>query len=379
MRKARARGYRVVCADRDSGCAGRFEADDFHTVGLNERDRLLSLARDILPVGIVTDQTDTGVAVVAWLSEQMGLRGIGQQCAQLFTEKHRMREYGKEHGFPTPAFSLTYDAHSAQAAAEAMGFPVVVKPVNAQASRGVHRIDSPAAVAACFTDAAKYSSDGAVIVEEFIDGTEFTVEGFMGESGHRTLGISEKTHYPQRPMVASSLRYTPSSTRFDYSHLMRAHDEWIDLSCLPYGMTHAEYKFSRGQYYLIEVATRGGGTRIASDIVPWISGVDYQELLLDAVLEGDFRGVSNVREPRCALLEFFNFPAGSVRAITGVEEARSLPGVLDVILACAVGGYVPALTDDTARPGYFILQTHTETELQALRERLLTLVQVEVE
>lgn len=377
--KAHSRGYRVVCADRDPSCPGSRVADEFHAIGLDERDELLKLARTVKPVGIVTDQTDAAVVVVAWLSEQLGLRGISEPCARLFTEKHRMREFGQTHGFPTPAFFLSKDLSSAQVAAAAIGFPVVIKPVSNQASKGVHRVDTPESLAECFADAVLYSAAGGVLVEQFVDGTEFTVEGFMGEGGHRTLGISEKSHYPEHPMVACSLRYTPGNSRFDYGELQRVHDDWINQSCLPFGMTHAEYKFSQGRYYLIEVATRGGGTRIASDIVPWVSGVDYQELMLDAVLEGSAQGVRGVLEHRCALLEFFQFPVGRVRAIRGVNEAKSLPGVLDVVLSRGVGDFLPALTDDTVRPGYFILQTNTEAELRHLRERVLDLVQVEME
>jgi carbamoyl-phosphate synthase large subunit len=379
IRKAQARGYRVTCADRDPNCPGSREADDFHPIGLDERDALLHLARTIQPIGIVTDQTDAGVSVVAWLSEQLGLRGIGERCARLFTEKHRMREFGRTHGFPTPEFLLSNDFLSAQAAAAAIGFPVVIKPITNQASKGVHRVDTPEDLAKCYADAAHYSRFGEVLVEQFIDGVEFTVEGFMGEGGHQTLGISEKAHYPLCPMVACSLRFTPSNSRFDYAELRRTNDSWINQTQLPFGMTHAEYKFSRGRYYLIEVATRGGGTRIASDIVPWISGVDYQGLMLDAVLEPKTTGTRRAQQQRCALLEFFQFTSGQVTAIQGVDEAKLLPGVLDVVLPCTVGGFLPNLTDDTTRPGYFILQTNSEGEMQQLRKRVLDMVRVQTE
>ena len=150
IRKARARGFWVVCADRDTNCAGKREADEFHVIGLNESERLLKLARAVRPRGIVTDQTDSGVSVVAWLSEKLGLPGIGPECAKLFTNKHMMRLFGREHGFATPAFQLCPDILSAQAAAQKIGFPVVLKPLDSQSSRGIHRIEDPASLAARF-------------------------------------------------------------------------------------------------------------------------------------------------------------------------------------------------------------------------------------
>ena len=52
-------------------------------------------------------------------------------------------------------------------------------------------------------------------------------------------------------------------------------------------ITHSEYKFEDGDYYLIEMAARGGGSRIASDIVPFMSGVDNYQLLINAALGPD--------------------------------------------------------------------------------------------
>lgn len=377
--KARARGLRIVCADRNPQCACATLADEFHPIGLDDRGRLLALARTVQPEGIVTDQTDSGVAVVAWLSEQMGLRGIGTACARLFTDKHAMREFGRRMGLPTPASRLCADALTALAAAREIGFPVVLKPPSNQSSRGVARAAAAEDLRVRFDEARSFSASGEVLVEQFIGGTEFSVEGVMTAKGHLTLAIAEKANYSSESMVALRLCYTPANERFDYAALRAVHDRWINASRLPFGLTHAEYKHWNGQFYLIEAAARGGGSRIASDIVPWASGVDYQSLLLDAILGGSPVPPPPHLADRCALLEFLDVPPGKVRSIRGVEEARQLPGVQSLHLAFSVGDSIAPVTDDTKRPGSFILLTESAPDLTVLRDRVLALLQVEVE
>jgi len=379
IQKARALGYWTVCADRDGNCAGSLEADEFHSIGLNEEKQLLELARTIQPVGIVTDQTDAGVKVVARLAENLKLPGIGTRCAQLYTDKSLMREFGRSHGFATPDFRLCLDLGSAQSAARELSFPLVLKPIDNQSSKGVHRVNNAEELAARWPDAWRHTTGETVLLEQFVDGVEFTAEGFMGANRHRTLGISEKRHYRECPMVACSLQYTPANNRFDYEELRCAHDAWVEESGLPFGMTHAEYKFARGRYYMIEVAARGGGTRIASDIVPWISGVDSQEWLLASAC-GNAPDPTNFNlAGRCALLEFFHFPPGRILSIKGVEKTRRMPGVREVIFGYEVGDSLPSVTNDTTRQGHFILLTDTESELLALREQVLHAVRVETE
>jgi carbamoyl-phosphate synthase large subunit len=379
IRKASARGYRVVCADRSEDCAAASVADEFHPIGLDEPSRLLNLARTVLPVGIVTDQTDAGVVVTAWLSEQLGLRGIGHSHALLYTKKDRMRAFGRERGFPTPAAQLCHCLDDAYRAALEIGFPVVVKPVDSQSSKGVSLVKRIADLDQQFKEASRHSTAGDVLIEQFIDGTEFTVEGFMSHSGHRTLCISEKRHYRDWPFVAQALRYTPSHHTFDYDLLRSTHDRWINLSGLPFGLTHAEYKFRDGQYYLIEVAARGGGNRIASEIVPWVSGVDYQDLLLDEIVHGTSAIAPARHKQRCALLEFFDSADGRITSIRGVDAARSIPGVVDVVMHFSPGVQTYAIQDDTTRPGYFIVLTDTESELTAIRNEVLETVVIQGE
>lgn len=379
VRKANARGFRTIVTDMNPHCVCSGEASEYYECGTDNDEALLALATRLRPDGIVTDQTDAAVPVVGVLTEALGIPGNGADVCQLFTNKALMRRYGKEKGFPTPDYRTVSSLAEAQEAAVAIGYPVVIKPPSSQSSNGVYVVAGAVEMQEAFGKATGFARGADVIVEQFIDGTEFTVEGFMTPAGHRTLAISQKDHFSDCPTVACSLRYTPHNAQFDYDGLSRSHDALLDGSGLRFGLTHAEYKFYRGEFFLIEFAARGGGTRIASDIVPWVSGVDVLEKLLDHAVHGHSDPIPHTILKRCALLEFLQVKPGVVKSIDGLEAVLGFTGVCTVKVNYGLGERIPPVANDTSRPGYFILQTETEDELDTLRTKVLETLKIHVE
>ena len=181
--------------------------------------------------------------------------------------------------------------------------------------------------------------------------------------------ISEKEHYAHNPNIANRLLFTQKNDRFDYEKLKKLNEDMVIAMQLPFGLTHAEYKYKNGEFYLIEIAARGGGTKISSDIVPLVSGINSNEIYLD-ILTGGKGEV--VREPyhECAVLGFFDFKPGKVISIKGVDEAKKQLGVHDIGLEIKVGDILGQAQDDRSRCGYYILWGDSVEELNQ-REKLL--------
>ena len=78
--------------------------------------------------------------------------------------------------------------------------------------------------------------------------------------------------------------FSYDNDKFDYDLLRKVNDEYVNKTGLPFGLTHAEYKYEDGKYYLIEIGARGGGNLIGSHIVPLISGVDNYTYLIEKTL-----------------------------------------------------------------------------------------------
>jgi len=374
---ARSVGHRVVVSDRNPGCPGRVLADEFVPIGVDAFDDLLICARELRPDAVVTDQTDAAVVVVARLCEELGLHGVGSECAKRFTNKIQMRTALKVAGLNMPAFVQCESLAECVESAETIGWPVMIKPPASQSSLGVSRVDNPTQLAAAFEVAASLG-DGTVLVEEFLDGPEFTVEGCVGLNGHTSLCISQKSHYEHRPMVADSLLYSPCHSEYDYAALRDLNDHVVGILGLPFGLTHAEYKWTDAEFELVEIAARGCGSWVTSHLVPALTGFDPYPYYLSAAL-GESPSVPRANLGCCGALDFLHFPPGCVQSIEGLEAAQTMPGVLKAGLNYAAGQMIPEPTDDTNRAGFSLIVADTRAELDGLRAQVHEIVRVNYE
>jgi carbamoyl-phosphate synthase large subunit len=327
---------------------------------------------------VIAEQSDRVVPIAAFLNERLGLPGIDAATARVFTDKLAMRNAVAAAGIGVmmPRYSEVRSCDEALERAEAWGYPVVLKPKASQASLGVFKVDDSNELRSFFDRTMRHAGQGdAVLVEEFIDGTEVTVEAFSLDGRCHVLAVSEKAHYAFNPCVARRLSYPP---RFEPAVLERVRSVAacvVEALGLQNGISHAEYRVRDGVPYLVEVAARGGGNRIASMIVRHVSGVDTYEFLI-ACLLGRPVSMPAVMH-RAAVLEFFDFAPGAVRAVRGLEEVRGGGLVADMAVDVAPGTVINEPTDDRSRLGYFIALGDTRDDVDAKAARVKELVRVE--
>lgn len=127
--------------------------------------------------GIITDQTDLPVRTMAYVANQLGLPGNDYEVAKIFTDKYLMREKCKEIGVKTVEYKMCKTLEEANAFYDGLNRDVILKPVDNQGSKGVYKVSSRAELEKRFLEAIKYSRSGSVLVEEYIVGREFVVEG----------------------------------------------------------------------------------------------------------------------------------------------------------------------------------------------------------
>lgn len=373
IKKAKSLGFEVVNSNLYDDSIG-FEYADFGEVAdVKDKSANLEIAKKYRIDGVVTDQSDIAVPTVAYVASQLQLPTIGEDKAILFTDKFKMREFCRMHGFPYPEYKLCQSSSEIIEFLDKIG-KIIIKPIDAQSSRGVHVIENADNIDELFEDARQYSRDGkSVIAERFIQGTEFTIDGIVTKKGHLSLAISQKDHFSYNESIASELFFSNKNAVYDYDLLRKTNNALIDAAGLPFGITHAEYKFEDGEFYLIEMAARGGGTKIASDIVPLMSGVDNYAYLLACVAGKDYEDEVKVDSSlinRCAVLKFMDIDSKGlpVKAIHGVEQIKQNPKVINFGLEFGVGDVVGQADDDRSRVGYYIAYEESEQKLRDLME-----------
>jgi biotin carboxylase len=375
IRRASELGLRTIVTDISEHAPGRMFANEFIQIDTNDRRGLLEIARAKQASIVLADQTDRIVPVAAFLNEQLGLKGIRPDTARVFTDKYEMRNALASSDVKMPHYAEVATVEEALKAVTEWGYPAILKPKNSQSSCGVFRVENEPELRQWFADSLKESHDGRILIEEFVEGTEVTVEGFSLEGKCTVLAISEKEHYSFNPCVARRLAYPPRFEPETLRRIRETNEKAVDTLGLQDGISHAEYRMSNGFPYLIEVAARGGGNRIASVIIPHVSGVDAYEMLINRLMGQEAKMPHRLN--RSGNLEFLDFKPGKVKAIRGLDEVRNSDLACDIRLHFQVGDTLCEPADDKSRLGYFISLGETRDEIDEKSARVRELISIE--
>lgn len=368
IKRAKDLGLYVVLCDFRNNVPGIALSDVHYQVNTLNPIELKEVGEKEQPDGILTNSEPAFVSM-AEAAEKLGLRCMSMESTKLYKNKFLMREFCHKHGLLSPAYRCCTNLNEALVFFDQLQKKCIIKPLDNSASRGVFSINNAAELKEHFEECISASSaaNPAIIIEEYVTGTEFTIDGLMTPKGHRCLAISEKKHYAYNENVAYQLLFDNKNARFDYNVLRKVNDQLVDLTGIPFGLTHAEYKFCNGKFYLIEIQARGGGNFIATDIVPFISGIDsYTEQLKWAVgddvhVEYDYGNMSE----HCSVLHFFDVPGkgGVVKEIKGLDYFESLGDSMMYHLNFSVGDTIQETKDDSTRIGWYILKCPNRADL----------------
>ncbi len=346
IRAAKARGWYVVAVDGNPSAPCRDIADRFEPIDLKDVRALVNLAIKLKEStgldGVMTAATDFSVSVAA-IAKACGLPGHSLEAAKNASDKILMRERFAEAGIPSPAFvglgAMDIPVARGILSARRIDFPLVVKPCDNMGARGCRRVDSPKALDMALTDAVRYSRTGRVIVEEYMDGPEFSFEALVYDGQFRMTGMADR-HIRFPPYFIEMGHTIPS--RFppsDLAALERVFRDATRALDLTHGVAKGDLKLTAKGPMVGEIAGRMSGGYMSGWTYPYSSGIDLTGAALDlavgirpVALEPSLRSV-------CAERAWISIP-GIVSELVGLEVAQSLPGVRDVFPRSLAGDSV---------------------------------------
>lgn len=366
INKAKARGLYTIAVSPYGNYPGLEIADKTYNLDVRDRAGILKAAMVENINGITTDQTDMAMRSVAYVAEQLGLPGIGYNCACLFTDKYQMRKRSEELGLPTIKCRNVGSLEDAQKFLEEVGTSIMIKPVDNQGSRGVYRIDSKEDLEEKYSDTKAYSGNGMVIAEQYIEGEEYEVDSIVIDGHEHTLMCGDIVLFDLPEVFSSCTRMYPSNRNPEtVKRLLDLNKKTIEGFGLRSGLTHSEYVVDcNGQPFLIEAAARGGGAFVSSDITTLQTGLDTAEYLIDAAL-----GVSVDEKTlghemcHCGTISFY-LPEGEVVCIDGVEDALGFPFIHGSLLPEIKTGMKTGKFSDKTSRYISVLSAETRIELE---------------
>jgi carbamoyl-phosphate synthase large subunit len=352
-------GHRALVADYNPAAPGMRIADAALPISTNDVAAVLAAARQHAVDGILTT-SDYPVRTVARVCRELGLCGLSERAATISTDKFLQRELLRSNGLRCPNYVLVNSLEKLLELAQEFQFPVIVKPVDSSASRGVSRVDASQGLEDAYALARSYSRSGSVLVEEFISGPEFSVEILVQDSVVHIVAVTEKTTGGDGHLFFVETRHViPADLPVESTRVI--HDT-VRQAVLAAGLdncaSHTEIMLSPDGPVIIEIASRLGGDYITSDLVPLATGVS----MLEGVVRISLGQKIDVepRHSRAAGVQFVT-PEAHARASMHFERIRDDARVCRMELRPKPDGAV--LRSSLDRLGYCIASADTRDEL----------------
>ena len=343
------------------GDVGERTADYFYPVSIVEKERILEICRAVRPVGVCSIASDLAAITVNFVAEGLGLVGNGMESAIHATNKHLMRLAFEKAGLPSCKSILVTEDSDLNTLP--LSYPVIVKPTDRSGSRGIRKVTDPKELPEAVAFAREPSFEKKVLVEEFAEGREYSVEYLSWEGEHSFLAVTEK-YTTGAPLFVETGHLQPPK-HMDGETLQKIKTlvpRVLDSLGVRYGASHTELKVDeRGDIRLIECGARMGGDCIGSDLVKLSTGVDFVQGVIDAAC-----GVKPSFEPTgepCVAAVRFIFSEDDLMALGRIrrENPESLYRISEIL---PIDGH--EIRDSSTRYGYYILTAGTQDEMQAL-------------
>lgn len=302
-------------------------------------EKVVDFAKDH-PIDAVVSADEESIVLAATISEALSLPHNPVSATAAAKDKHRLREVLTAASLPTPPFQLFSTDDPPEVLSQKVFYPCVLKPTFLSASRGVIRANHPDEFVAAFywlsrilkePEVKRLGGDAAkqILVEDFIPGKEVALEGLLREGHLSALALFDKPDPLDGPFFEETIYVTPS--RLPPS-IQEAITECTGRAAAALGLKegpiHAELRVNERGPWIIELAARSIGG-ICSRALRFGVGLTLEEIILRHALGMPIESLERER-PAAGVMMIPIPAAGTLLNYQGVEEAKKVPGIVDV-------------------------------------------------
>lgn len=278
--KAKEKGYETHVFAWKADDVGEKTADVFHDISIVEKEKILEVCQAEGISGICTIGSDLATLPVSYVAEKMGLPGNSVACSQTATNKYAMRQAFKKAGDPIPGF-MEGDAETKPDQVK-LNYPLIVKPTDRSGSRGVTKIKGPEELEAAIGAALADSFEKKVMIEEFANGKEYSVEYISVHGCHHFLAMTEKITTGAPHFIETGHNEPAPVSKPVLDRVKTVVNHALSTLDITEGASHTELKIDQdGTIKIIEIGGRMGGDCIGSHLVPASTGYDFVGMVVD--------------------------------------------------------------------------------------------------
>ena len=360
INRAHLMGLYVVGIDPCEDVFAKDDCDAFEVVGGQDYEGTIAVAKKYGVSAIVTAATDKPLVMMARVAKTLNLPFYSEDTAVWSTDKYQMKQRFIEGGVPCAKGRLI----SCIEEAEDLNYPIIVKPRDNSGSRGVKICNTPTELKDSIDEALQYSHLDSVLVEEVIEGPEYSIESLHYDGKSEVIQFTEKKTTPF-PYNVELGHKQPANLSDDIKNQIREIISKIGTALkFENCPSHTELKVNERGIFVIETSPRLGGDYITSTLTPLSTGINMEDQLLHIAL-GEKVDTKTGRVNKASGVCFFDLPEGKVVKINPeIAKVGSWPGIYAFNPKLKEGDIVGKITSSLNRYGEFIVSGETRKEVE---------------
>ena len=381
IKKAKEMGIYVVAADGSEHAVGLQLADKPIVVNITSEEEMLRVAREEQVDGVIHPCSEVSMNVMGRINDELGLSGISREAAIRATNKHLMREAFEAGNAPSPKSILTESAEDAwnhlQNGFDSDG---ILKPSRNSGSRGIAKVtrDMPKEdFVKAYDVALNESRDKSVLIEQFIEGPEFSIEIIVWDGKVNVLTVTDKKTTEAPHFVELGHSQPSCFSAEDVEKLKAAAVAGVKALGVNNCACHAEAKLMDGKAYLMEIGARLGGDFISTELTHLSTGIDMVAAAINCAL-GIEPCLEPTEEKHGVCIRYFCPKPGKLVSISNTEVLNDERVYLWEIYH-KEGDMIPEVTSSLCRSGHVIVTEKDAPSAIAYAESLLNEVKMVTE
>lgn len=372
--KAKEMELDVAVADYNPNAIGIKYADHYFNASTMDEDAVVKAAKEYLPEGIMTLATDMPMRGVAKASETLGLHSIKYDTALKATDKFEMIKAFKEHGVESPWYYLINNFDKLLELEFKLSYPCIMKPTDNAGSHGVVLIHDFSELISNYEFCLKNSRHGKVIVEEYLDGEEVSVEVMVVNGEVNILQITDKITTGEPHFVEMGHTQPSKKSASVQNQIKILAKKAIRSLGIDNGPCHVEIMVVDRGPVMIELGARMGGDNITTHLVPLSTGIDMTKASIHVAL-GETPEITP-KFHKGSAIRYIKAPKGRIVEISGIEKAKNISGVTQITLTKSVGDESTEITCSNDRIGFIIAQGKDADHAESICEEALNIIKV---
>ena len=365
IKRAQQRGLYVIGIDPSDNAQCRNLVDAFEIVDGQDFEGTIAVAKKYHISALVTAATDKPLRMMARVANKLKLPFFSEETAQISTDKYLMKKCFQKNGIPCAKGKIIESIDDTNE----LSYPLIVKPRDNSGSRGVKLCYNKQDLQEALKEAFKFTCQKSILVEEFIEGKEYSIEALHYEGINQIIQFTEK-------------KVTPFPYNVELGHIQPANLAVTDKDKLTTIIntigrafkfencaSHTEVKINSQGIFVIETSPRLGGDYITSLLVPLSTGINIEDCLFDIALKEKIIIPQNISH-KSSGVRFFSLKGKSVNSIsTQIQRVPKWNNLIHFSLKLKPNDIIPSITSSLSRYGEFIVQTDSYDTTKSLLDK----------